>query len=120
MPDDEHLAVLRRGVAAWNAWRATHDKAPDLAGARLRGLDLSGALLDGAVLSRADLGEANLRGAGLRDARLDGVDRAMRGWAARFLPGPRCAPPICAAPIFVWRGSTAPICPTPISAAPRA
>jgi len=91
-----------------------------LPGACLRGADLSGVLLDGAVLIRADLREANLRGAGLRDARLDGTDLRMRVWVARFLSGPRCAPPICAGPTCVWQGSMAPICPTPISAEPKA
>src|SRR5271169_4378164 len=35
MPDDEHLAVLGRGAAAWNAWRAEHHEAPDLSRAGL-------------------------------------------------------------------------------------
>ena len=55
MPNDEHLAVLRQGAAAWNAWRAEHDEPPELSGAGLRGLDLSG--FD---LPRADLSDANL------------------------------------------------------------
>ena len=50
MPNDEHIVVLRRGAAAWNAWRAERDEAPDLYRAGLRGLDLSGF-----NLSRADL-----------------------------------------------------------------
>jgi len=68
MPDDEHLAVLRRGAAEWNAWRVQHDEAPDLSRAGLRGLDLS--RFD---LSRADLRDADLRGTNLSDANLAGA-----------------------------------------------
>ena len=58
MPNDEHVGMLGRGAAAWNAWRAEQDETPDLSRAGLRGLDLSG--FD---LSRADLRNADLRGA---------------------------------------------------------
>ena len=56
MPKDEHTAVLGRGAAVWNEWRAKHDETPELSRAGLRGLDLSG----------FDLSRANLRGADLR------------------------------------------------------
>jgi hypothetical protein len=39
MPNVEHVAMLGRGAAVWNEWRAKHDDAPDLSGAGLRGLD---------------------------------------------------------------------------------
>ena len=68
MTRDEHLALLGRGAASWNAWRAEHDEAPDLSSAALRGLDLSGC-----DLSRADLRGADLRGAKCRDADLSGA-----------------------------------------------
>src|ERR1700738_403803 len=68
MPKDEHVAVLGRGAAGWNAWRAEHDEVPDLSRAALRGLDLTG--FD---LSRADLRSADLRGANLCDADLSGA-----------------------------------------------
>ena len=68
MPDDEHLAVLRRGAAVWNAWRTMHEEAPDLSRAGLRGLDLSG--FD---LSRADLRDTDLRGTNLSNAKLAGA-----------------------------------------------
>jgi uncharacterized protein YjbI with pentapeptide repeats len=68
MPDDEHVAVLGRGAATWNAWRAEHDEVPDLSRAALRGLDLTG--FD---LSRADLRGADLRGTKLRGADLSGT-----------------------------------------------
>jgi uncharacterized protein YjbI with pentapeptide repeats len=84
MPSDEHVALLRKGAAAWNAWRNERDEAPDLARAGLRGLDLSGfdlsradlqgADLRGTNLSQANLSGANLEGANLFKAVLDGAD----------------------------------------------
>ena len=68
MLKDEHFAVLGRGAAVWNAWRAEHDKVPDLSRAPLRALDLSGY-----DLSRIDLRGADLRGTNLRDADLSGA-----------------------------------------------
>ena len=36
MANDEHVAMLKKGVDAWNAWRSkTPDIRPDLRGARL-------------------------------------------------------------------------------------
>jgi uncharacterized protein YjbI with pentapeptide repeats len=74
MPDDEHLVALQRGAAAWNAWRATHDAAPDLSRAGLRGLDLSGLDLSCADLRGADLRGTNLSGANLAGANLEGAN----------------------------------------------
>ena len=68
MPNDKHVAMLARGAAAWNAWRAEQDETPDLSRAGLRGLDLSG--FD---LSRADLRHADLRGTNFCDADLSGA-----------------------------------------------
>jgi len=68
MPNDDHVAILRRGAAAWNSWRASQNITPDLSGAGLRGLDLSG--FD---LSHADLRNADLRGTNLSDASLSGA-----------------------------------------------
>jgi uncharacterized protein YjbI with pentapeptide repeats len=68
MPNDEHVAVLRRGASAWNAWRAENRETADLAQAGLRGLDLSGY-----DLSRADLRGADLRGTNFNGARLSGA-----------------------------------------------
>src|SRR5215472_15407135 len=68
MPNHEHVAVLRRGAAAWNAWRTENRERPDLSKAALRGLDLSGY-----NLSRADLGGANLRGTKFSGANLSGA-----------------------------------------------
>ena len=51
MADEAHLAVLKQGADAWNAWRAAHAGTPaDLANASLRGLDLAKANLAGANL----------------------------------------------------------------------
>ena len=74
MPNDEHVAVLRRGAAAWNAWRATRDEAPDLSRASLRGLDLSGFDLSHADLRGADLRGTNCSDANLAGARLEGAN----------------------------------------------
>ena len=68
MPKDEHVAVLGRGAAAWNAWRTEHGEVPELSRAALRGLDLTG--FD---LSHADLRGADLRGTKLCDADLSGA-----------------------------------------------
>jgi uncharacterized protein YjbI with pentapeptide repeats len=86
MPKDEHIAVLGRGAATWNEWRAEHDEAPDLSRAGLRGLDLTGfdlsqadlrgADLRGTKLCNADLSGARLEGANFFKAALDGADLA--------------------------------------------
>jgi uncharacterized protein YjbI with pentapeptide repeats len=68
MPKGEHVDVLGRVAAVWNAWRAEQGKVPDLSRAALRGLDLTG--FD---LSRADLRGADLRGTKLCDADLSGA-----------------------------------------------
>jgi uncharacterized protein YjbI with pentapeptide repeats len=68
MPNDQHVAILGRGTAAWNEWRAKYDEKPDLSGASLRGLDLSGY-----DLSRADLRGTDLRGTKVCDADLSGA-----------------------------------------------
>jgi uncharacterized protein YjbI with pentapeptide repeats len=68
MPKDEHIAVLGRGAAVWNEWRAEYGETPELSRAGLRGLDLS--RFD---LSRADLRGADLRGTKFCDADLSGA-----------------------------------------------
>jgi len=86
MANDEHLALLRSGASAWNAWRAGRDAAPDLSRAGLRGVDLSGydlsqtdlrgADLRGTNFSGTKLSAAHLEGANLFKAVLDGADLA--------------------------------------------
>jgi hypothetical protein len=76
MANDEHVALLKQGVAAWNAWRDKNPNIrPDLSGANLIeanliGANLGGAHLGGANLSRANLSEAHLRMANLSEAKL--------------------------------------------------
>src|SRR5438874_12735391 len=74
MPNDEQVAMLGRGAAAWNAWRAEQDEAPDLSRAALRGLNLSGFDLSQADLRGADLRGTNLCGADLSGTRLEGAN----------------------------------------------
>jgi uncharacterized protein YjbI with pentapeptide repeats len=74
MPNDEHVAMLARGAAAWNEWRAKKVEMPDLSRAGLRGHDLSGFDLSTADLRDADLRGTNLSGANLSGAHLDGAN----------------------------------------------
>ena len=54
MANEEHLAILRQGVDAWNAWRQKNQNSnPDLHAADLHGADLRGADLRGADLGKA-------------------------------------------------------------------
>ena len=74
MPNDDHIAVLRRGAAAWNAWRAERGEMPDLSRAGLRGLDLTEFDLSQADLQQADMRGTNLSQANLSGAHLDGAN----------------------------------------------
>jgi hypothetical protein len=56
MANDEHVAMLKKGVAAWNAWRDENAKiVPDLRRASLSDANLSGANLERATLVETDL-----------------------------------------------------------------
>jgi hypothetical protein len=80
MANDDHIALLKKGVDAWNDWRRENpDIHPDFVNANLSGSDLRrahlyGANLSGADLSGADLSEAGLSGADLSGADLSGAD----------------------------------------------
>jgi hypothetical protein len=89
MANEQHVALLEQGVAAWNAWRDENPNIrPDLMRAVLGLADLRGRTSAGrssggepkrgdlgeADLSRADLSEAALRGAVLREAKLRGAN----------------------------------------------
>ena len=51
MANEEHVALLKQGVDAWNAWRQSNpDVGPDLIQAYLSGADLSGADLSEAFV----------------------------------------------------------------------
>jgi TIR domain/Pentapeptide repeats (8 copies) len=90
MANDEHVAMLKKGVKVWNKWRDENQSIqPDLRGANLaeanlaeanlRGANLAGAGLTKANLTRADLSgtslfEANLTRANLTRASLTRAD----------------------------------------------
>ena len=88
MANEEHLAILKKGVAAWNEWRAQHpDIGPDLSVANLYRERLIGAHLDGADLIGVDLDEANLIDADLVGADLDGANLSGADLARASLHG---------------------------------
>jgi hypothetical protein len=85
MANKEHVAILKKGMDAWNKWRDDNpDIKPDLSEAILIRANLSdanlseanfgGADLIEANLSKANLIEANLRGAYLIEANLNGAN----------------------------------------------
>lgn len=70
MANEEHLAILKQGVEAWNQWREENaNLVPDLSKADLSKANLSKANLSEANLSEANLSEANLSEADLARAR---------------------------------------------------
>jgi len=74
MANEEHLAILKRGVGAWNRWREENPALkPDLKDADLNTLDLGGANFKDCDLSGAGLSGAELSGADLRGANLTRV-----------------------------------------------
>jgi len=84
MANKDHLALLEKGVLAWNIWRKKNPeirpnlRKANLSGAYLiranfSGADLGYACLIESKLGRADLDEANLRVADLRGANLEEV-----------------------------------------------
>jgi hypothetical protein len=78
MANPEHLAKLKEGVEAWNAWRKeSRIISPDLSGSDLSEADLSGANLGGANLVRANLSRAYLHESNLNEANLRVAD--LRG-----------------------------------------
>jgi hypothetical protein len=82
MANDDHIAQLMKGAAAWNEWlnnfywknNPRYLLEADLNDANLSGADLSGADLSGADLSRANLSGADLRRADLSEVILVGTD----------------------------------------------
>jgi uncharacterized protein YjbI with pentapeptide repeats len=110
MANREHLAKIKEGVEAWNAWRranraatwndwksANPDIVPDLdkadlsevnlRGANLRKARLGGAKLGGAKLISASLGGADLRGADLSNANLSNANVGGASLAGANLTG---------------------------------
>jgi hypothetical protein len=88
MANDDHIARLKQGVAAWNAWRHENpDIHPDLSEAKFRGANLSEAILGGANLRGANLNEAILGGANLYAADLRKANLMMARLIAANLKG---------------------------------
>src|SRR5437660_994375 len=85
MANQEHLDILKQGVAVWNQWRQKHIyiqsdfsstglSSIDLGFVRLSSVDLSHADLSHADLSHADLSHADLQEANLRETSLFRAD----------------------------------------------
>jgi uncharacterized protein YjbI with pentapeptide repeats len=88
MANNEHVALLKQGVAAWNAWR--RESRPKIRP------DLSGAYLTEAKLSRANLSNTNLSGANLSEADLfsaylGGADLTRANLSGAYLVGARAS-----------------------------
>ena len=74
MANDELVAMLKQGVAAWNAWRdENRNIRPNLSEVNLSKADLSKADLRDADLREANLGQAILFKANLIGANLSGA-----------------------------------------------
>jgi len=84
MSNKKHVALLKKGVAAWNAWRDENPGTrPDLSEANLREANLREANLSG-----TNLRGANLREAGLSKANLSGADLSGANLFEACLPVP--------------------------------
>jgi uncharacterized protein YjbI with pentapeptide repeats len=71
MANDEHVALLKKGVAAWNEWRRQNPwPAADLSGANLSGANLNGADLTEALLVDTVFGATTL-------SEVKGLDRRL-------------------------------------------
>ena len=71
MANEAHLAILMKGVRAWNAWREAHPEiAPHLSDTNMSEANLSEANLTNTNLIFADLIFADLRYTTLRAANL--------------------------------------------------
>ena len=74
MANPAHLAKLKKGVLAWNAWTKWNGRSwPDFSGANFIRMDLSDADLSGANFSNANLSGANLTRANLSGAMFSGA-----------------------------------------------
>ena len=88
MANEEHLAILKKGIEAWNAWRNEHkDIIPDLIKADLTKADLTMADLHDAQLQGANLFGAQLQGALLGGAQLQGANLSEAGLGGTQLQG---------------------------------
>jgi uncharacterized protein YjbI with pentapeptide repeats len=74
MAEEQHAAILAKGVDVWNAWRKENEHiSPDLTRANLGFAELRTVNFNECNLFEADLGDANLYEADLRDADLTGA-----------------------------------------------
>lgn len=74
MANADHLALLREGRDAWNAWRGVEaDVVPDLKLADLTECDLSGYIMDCALLDGANMLAVTAEGTSFRNASMRGV-----------------------------------------------
>jgi len=74
MANPEHVAKLKEGADAWNAWRATSDTAPDLSGMKLHGLSLDDYNLQFADFSGATLDDVSFRRTQCADSSLENAN----------------------------------------------
>jgi TIR domain/Pentapeptide repeats (8 copies) len=113
MANDEHVAMLKKGVDAWKEWRRQSVKLegllliqPDLFGADLNGADLNGADLNGADLNGANLVGANLVGANLRGASLVGANLRWANLTGADLNGASLAEANLTGANLIWADLT--------------
>jgi len=88
MANEEHLAILKKGVEAWNEWRARFPKIRcdlkegNFDGQDLSGIDLAHAWLQNSSFWRADLSGACVRSAHFEDSNLRSIN--LNGADASF------------------------------------
>ena len=88
MANEKHVAILKQGVDAWNAWRDENpDIRPDLREANLHGANLREADFESAGLREANLHGADLYGADLSRANLSGANLYREGLSEANLGG---------------------------------
>src|SRR2546423_13990969 len=74
MAKDEHLRILKEGVAVWNKWRNRNPQTiPDLSQANLSKLFLSHADFSETNLAYTDFSDTDLRGSDFGGAHLTGA-----------------------------------------------
>ncbi len=74
MANPDHVAILYRGVPAWNQWRREHPGVePDLSRIRLTPEETGDTEIWSSSLRRADLSEADMRGVNLYFSNIVGV-----------------------------------------------
>lgn len=71
MANPEHVARLKEGAEAWNAWRKATGTTPNLSRAQLFRINLSGCNLSRVYLDRATLSMCVLHGTRFSGSALD-------------------------------------------------